>query len=131
MAKVAQPRYTGGGRQQRGLVRGPGLRLISRVIETNHPEVQRAQGAPRPLSAADRVGRPALTKASRAIDRSIEQGSLIVNYLGHGGKGLDRRANRDMPRCWPLRNANNLTFFTTGTCDFSTYDNPDFTSAGR
>ena len=30
-----------------------------------------------------------------------------------------------------LRNPNNLTFFTTGTCDFSTYDNPDFTSAGE
>ncbi|MGY3090075.1 hypothetical protein ACVWYF_003123 [Hymenobacter sp. UYAg731] len=70
--------------------------------------------------------------ANRAIDQSIEQGSLIVNYLGHGGpKGLADEQIVTNASVLALRNPNNLTFFTTGTCDFSTYDNPDFTSAGE
>ena len=71
-------------------------------------------------------------EANRAIDQSVEQGSLIVNYLGHGGvKGWTDEQILTNASVMALRNANNLTFFTTGTCDFSTYDNPDFTSAGE
>ncbi|MBF9224145.1 type IX secretion system sortase PorU [Hymenobacter ruricola] len=72
------------------------------------------------------------TAANRAIDQSVEQGSLIVNYLGHGGpKGWADEQILTNASVMALRNANNLTFFTTGTCDFSTFDNPDFTSAGE
>ncbi|WP_083322307.1 type IX secretion system sortase PorU [Hymenobacter lapidarius] len=71
-------------------------------------------------------------EASRAIDQSVEQGSLIVNYLGHGGpKGWTDEQVLTNESVMALRNPNNFTFFTTGTCDFSTYDNPDFTSAGE
>ena len=71
-------------------------------------------------------------EANRAIDQSVEQGSLIVNYLGHGGpKGWTDEQIVTNASVLALRNPNNLTFFTTGTCDFSTYDNPDFTSAGE
>lgn len=70
--------------------------------------------------------------ATRAIDQSVEQGSLIVNYLGHGGpKGMADEQIVTNASVLALRNPNNLTFFTTGTCDFSTFDNPDFTSAGE
>ncbi|WP_046244207.1 type IX secretion system sortase PorU [Hymenobacter terrenus] len=71
-------------------------------------------------------------EANRAIDQSVEQGSLIVNYLGHGGpKGWADEQIVTNASVLALRNPTNLTFFTTGTCDFSTYDNPDFTSAGE
>jgi len=70
--------------------------------------------------------------ASRAIDQSIEQGSLIVNYLGHGGpKGLADEQIVTNATVMALRNPSNLTFLVTGTCDFSTFDNPDFVSAGE
>jgi len=70
--------------------------------------------------------------AERAINQSIEQGSLIVNYLGHGGpKGWADEQILTDASVRALRNPNNLTFFTTGTCDFSYFDNPDFTSAGE
>jgi hypothetical protein len=69
---------------------------------------------------------------NRAIDESIEQGSLIVNYLGHGGpKGWTDEQIVTNASVMALQNSNNLTFMVTGTCDFSTYDNPDFTSAGE
>jgi hypothetical protein len=70
--------------------------------------------------------------ASRAIDQSVEQGSLIINYLGHGGpKGWADEQIVTNASVLDLRNPNNLAFYTTGTCDFSTYDNPDQTSAGE
>ncbi|MDO7849619.1 type IX secretion system sortase PorU [Hymenobacter sp. M29] len=70
--------------------------------------------------------------AERAIDQSVEQGSLIVNYLGHGGpKGWADEQILTNASVLALRNPNNFTFFTTGTCDFSYFDNPDFTSAGE
>ena len=71
-------------------------------------------------------------EASRAIDQSVEQGSLIVHYLGHGGpKGWTDEQILTNASVLALRNPNNLTFFVTGTCDFSAYDNPDFDSAGE
>jgi hypothetical protein len=70
--------------------------------------------------------------AVAAIDEAIEQGSLIVGYTGHGSPNyladeqLITRAS-----LLALHNQNRLTFFVTGTCDLSTYDNPDLTSAGE
>ncbi|QKG57582.1 type IX secretion system sortase PorU [Hymenobacter sp. BRD128] len=70
--------------------------------------------------------------ATAAIDESIEQGSLMVGYTGHGSPNyladeqLITRAS-----LLALHNQNRLTFFVTGTCDLSTYDNPDLTSAGE
>ncbi|MBF9237073.1 type IX secretion system sortase PorU [Hymenobacter sp. BT683] len=111
---------------------GQGSELISRVIETNHPEynVHKVYLDLYPQLAVPAGQRS--PEASRAIDQSIEQGSLIVNYLGHGGpKGWTDEQIVTNASVLALRNPNNLTFFTTGTCDFSTYDNPDFNSAGE
>ncbi|TGD83357.1 type IX secretion system sortase PorU [Hymenobacter wooponensis] len=71
-------------------------------------------------------------QAEKAVDESFEQGSLLITYIGHGS-----------PKQWAdeqilvtasllrLQNNNRLAFLFTGTCDFSTYDNPEFTSAGE
>ncbi|SNC68619.1 Por secretion system C-terminal sorting domain-containing protein [Hymenobacter gelipurpurascens] len=70
--------------------------------------------------------------AEKAIDESFEQGSLLITYVGHGGPSLwaDEQilTSASVLR---LQNANRLTFLFTGTCDFSTYDNPELTSAGE
>ncbi|MDU0372627.1 type IX secretion system sortase PorU [Hymenobacter endophyticus] len=70
--------------------------------------------------------------AEKAVDEAFEKGSLLINYVGHGS-----------PRSWAdeqiltstsvqrLQNTSTLPFLFTGTCDFSTYDNPEFTSAGE
>ncbi|MCC3151506.1 type IX secretion system sortase PorU [Hymenobacter sp. BT770] len=111
---------------------GQGSELIAKVIQTDYPvyNVHKVYLDLYPqlsVSAGQRS-----PEASRAIDQSVEQGSLIVNYLGHGGpKGWTDEQILTNASVLALRNANNLTFFTTGTCDFSTYDNPDFTSAGE
>ncbi|WP_223651689.1 type IX secretion system sortase PorU [Hymenobacter psoromatis] len=67
-----------------------------------------------------------------AIDESLEQGSLLIGYTGHGGPtGLADEQIVTIPSLLALQNLHRLTFFVTGTCDLSTYDNPDRTSAGE
>ena len=111
---------------------GQGSELISNTIQTDYPvyNVHKVYLDLYPqvsVSAGQRS-----PDANRAIDQSVEQGSLIVNYLGHGGpKGWTDEQILTNSSVLALRNPSNLTFFTTGTCDFSTYDNPDFTSAGE
>ena len=109
-----------------------GSDAVANIIETTHPvyNVHKVYLDLYPqLSVAAGQRSPA---CNQAIDQSVEQGSLIVNYLGHGGpKGWADEQIVSNASMLALRNANNLTFFTTGTCDFSTYDNPDFTSAGE
>ncbi|SHJ84564.1 Por secretion system C-terminal sorting domain-containing protein [Hymenobacter daecheongensis DSM 21074] len=69
---------------------------------------------------------------NRAIDESIEQGSLIVQYSGHGGpKGWADEQILNNSSVLKLTNRDRLTFMLTATCDFSTYDNPEFDSAGE
>ncbi|TGE26046.1 type IX secretion system sortase PorU [Hymenobacter aquaticus] len=69
---------------------------------------------------------------NKALDESIEQGSLIVNYSGHGGpKGWADEQILTKQSVLNLRNRNRLTFMVTGTCDFSTYDNPEEDSGGE
>ncbi len=111
---------------------GQGSELIAHTIGTDYPvynlhKVYLDLYPQVSVSAGQRS-----PEANRAIDQSVEQGSLIVNYLGHGGpKGWADEQIVTNASVLALRNPNNLTFFTTGTCDFSTYDNPDFTSAGE
>ncbi|MBO0357771.1 type IX secretion system sortase PorU [Hymenobacter sp. BT186] len=70
--------------------------------------------------------------AERAVDESFEQGSLIINYNGHGGPdGLAQEQLVSHASVLRLQNKNRPTFMVTGTCDFSYYDNPDKDSAGE
>ncbi|MBX0292484.1 type IX secretion system sortase PorU [Hymenobacter sp. HSC-4F20] len=70
--------------------------------------------------------------AEQAIDEAFEQGSLLINYIGHGGpKGWADEQILTNASVLRLQNSNRLAFLFTGTCDFSTYDNPEFTSAGE
>jgi hypothetical protein len=70
--------------------------------------------------------------AEAAINDALDQGSLLIGYTGHGGPtGLADERLITTASLLALTNQNRLTFFVTGTCDLSTYDNPDLTSAGE
>ena len=67
-----------------------------------------------------------------AVDEAFERGSLLWNYVGHGGpKGLADEQIFTNAMALGFQNPRNLPFVATGTCDLSTYDNPDFISAGE
>ncbi len=69
---------------------------------------------------------------SEAINKRIEQGTLILNYTGHGGEvGLAHERIVEVSQINSWNNTNKLCLLFTATCEFSRYDDPERTSAGE
>jgi hypothetical protein len=70
--------------------------------------------------------------ANSAIDKAVNDGSLIINYTGHGGE-IAWAGERvlDIPAIQSYQNYNRLAAFVTATCEFSRYDDPGLVSAGE
>ncbi|HNW98098.1 MAG TPA: type IX secretion system sortase PorU [Bacteroidales bacterium] len=67
-----------------------------------------------------------------AINKRVEKGALIINYVGHGGEvgwALERILQTSDIQNW--KNIHNLPLFITATCEFSRFDDPKRTSAGE
>ncbi|WP_299756221.1 type IX secretion system sortase PorU [uncultured Pontibacter sp.] len=63
--------------------------------------------------------------ASAALDKAIEQGSLITNYTGHGNEvSWASEQVLTLPQINSWKNKDNLTFLLTATCEFGRYDDP-------
>lgn len=70
--------------------------------------------------------------AAAAIDRRVEEGALIINYIGHGGErgwAHERVLNTSMIRDWS--NAYRMPLFMTATCELARFDDPEVESAGE
>jgi hypothetical protein len=64
--------------------------------------------------------------ARQALITDLNRGSLLVNYVGHGGEtGLSNSQIFEVPDIASLSNANSLAFWVTATCDFGRHDDPD------
>ncbi|OKL42195.1 hypothetical protein A3841_09445 [Pontibacter flavimaris] len=64
-------------------------------------------------------------EASAALDKAVEQGSLITNYTGHGNEvSWASEQVLTLPQISNWKNKDNLTFLLTATCEFGRYDDP-------
>jgi len=71
-------------------------------------------------------------KVNEAITNTINKGSFLINYTGHGGElgwAHERILEIDDINSWS--NANKLPLFMTATCEFGRYDDPERVSAGE
>ncbi len=67
-----------------------------------------------------------------AIGNQVQEGSLIMNYNGHGSSNRlaeEVILDRDIIDTW--NNPNRLPLLITATCDFAPYDNPGTYSLGE
>lgn len=67
-----------------------------------------------------------------AIDNRVDKGTLILNYVGHGGEvqlAEERILQRADVNSW--RNGPKYPLMITGTCEFSRYDDHTRTSLGE
>ncbi len=67
-----------------------------------------------------------------AVTKAFEKGTLVFNYLGHGGtSGMahERVVTRDEIRSW--NNFNQLPLMVTATCELSRFDDPAQDSPGE
>ena len=70
--------------------------------------------------------------AQLAIDRQVQEGALIVNYIGHGGErgwSHERILNTTTIQNW--ENLARLPLFMTATCELARFDDPEVDSAGE
>lgn len=63
---------------------------------------------------------------------AIEKGALFINYLGHGGEdGLAQERVFTIEDARKLTNENKYPVFSIITCEFSRFDDPNYTSGGE
>ncbi len=66
------------------------------------------------------------------IDRQVQEGALIMNYIGHGGErgwSHERVLNTTTIQEW--ENKGNMPLFMTATCELARFDDPEVDSAGE
>ena len=70
--------------------------------------------------------------ASADINRKVQDGALIVNYIGHGGEtGWAHEQILTLPTIQDWTNYNKMPVFMTATCEFGRFDDHDRVSAGE
>ncbi len=67
-----------------------------------------------------------------AITDRVERGTLVLNYVGHGGEtgAAEERVIR-IPQLQSWKNIDKLNLMVTATCEFTKYDDPSRVSAGE
>jgi len=71
-------------------------------------------------------------EANKALNLAVEKGSMLINYIGHGGEtGWSNRQVLTMADINAWNNNDKLPIFMTATCEFSRFDNPEHFSAGE
>lgn len=87
------------------------------------------------LDAFPQISTPGGERAplvNEAINRRILQGSLIVNYTGHGGElGWAHERILEISDINSWENKYNMPLFITATCEFSRFDDPKNIAAGE
>jgi len=69
---------------------------------------------------------------NKAITNSVENGTLIIDYFGHGGEdGWAKERILTVPEIKSWKNTNKSPLFITVTCEFSRLDNPLRPTAGE
>lgn len=86
--------------------------IINKIYLDAFPQIATANGAISP-------------EVNKALNKSVNEGALIVNYSGHGGTDgwtEEKVLTRDQIQTW--RNLNNMPLFLTATCSFGRFDDP-------
>ncbi len=75
---------------------------------------------------------PRYPQAYDDIKRTVQEGTLIMNYTGHGGEtGWAGERVLDIATITSWTNIQRQALFVTATCEFSRFDDPLRTSAGE
>ncbi|MGB0882476.1 MAG: type IX secretion system sortase PorU, partial [Vicingaceae bacterium] len=73
-------------------------------------------------------------EVNKAINSAVENGSLVINYTGHGGEvgwAHERVLTIQDINSWNNTNISGYPLFVTATCEFSRFDDPARTTAGE
>ncbi len=86
--------------------------ITNKIYVDAFPQIATANGAIAP-------------QANQSLNKAVNEGSLIINYSGHGGTDgwtEEKILTREQIQNW--RNLNNMPLFLTATCSFGRFDDP-------
>jgi hypothetical protein len=104
----------------------------SATIRANHNEYDVVKVYPDAYVQTNTPGGERYEAAAAEIARRVDEGALVVNYIGHGGErgwAHERILNLETIQSWS--NLRRLPVFMTATCELFRYDDPDMYSAGE
>jgi hypothetical protein len=101
-------------------------------IRMNHPEMNLEKIYLDAYSQVTNAGGERYPDVFDAITDRVQRGSLIVNYVGHGGEvGVAEERVITIPQIQSWSNMCNLNLFVSATCEFTKFDDPARVSAGE
>ena len=108
------------------------IEIMSNKIKLNKPEaniikIHSDAYAQQATTVGERI-----PDAEAAINQKIQDGALLVNYIGHGGEtGWAHEQILTVPTIQNWDNNKSLPVFMTATCEFGRFDDHDRVSAGE
>lgn len=105
---------------------------LATIVDTLHPGFEIKKIYSDSYRLVEVPGGHRYPEVNNKINEQVEKGALIINYTGHGGLiGWSEELILDVSMINAFDNLNNMPLFITATCEFSRFDNPEFTSAGE
>ncbi len=101
-------------------------------VKANHPEMNCDKLYTDAYTQETSAGGQRYPEVFEAITNRVENGALVVNYVGHGGEvGLAEERIVTVPQIQDWKNINRLNLFVSATCEFTKFDDPGRVSAGE
>jgi hypothetical protein len=105
---------------------------LSPIVDTLHPGIDIKKIYSDSYKRVKVPGGNRFPDVNIKLTEQVEGGALIVNYTGHGGlTGWSDELILNIPMIHSFNNFDRMPLFITATCEFSRFDNPEFTSAGE
>ncbi|MDX1653204.1 MAG: type IX secretion system sortase PorU [Brumimicrobium sp.] len=101
-------------------------------VTQNHPEMNARKIYSDAYDQISTAGGERYPEVNEEIDRTIESGSLLMAYVGHGGAmgaASERIITIGQIQSW--ENIDRLTLFVSATCEFGRIDDNERVSAGE
>ena len=108
------------------------IEIMSNKIKSNNPEtniikIHSDAYAQQATTVGERI-----PDAEAAINQKVQDGALLVNYIGHGGEtGWAHEQILTVPTIQNWDNNKSMPVFMTATCEFGRFDDHDRVSAGE
>jgi hypothetical protein len=101
-------------------------------LKANHPEINVDKIYLDAYQQITLAGGERYPDVFDAITDRVQRGSMIINYVGHGGEvGVAEERVITIPQIQSWSNMCNLNLFLSATCEFTKFDDPARVSAGE
>jgi hypothetical protein len=108
------------------------IEIMSSKVKTNKPSANILKIHSDAYSQKSTTVGERIPDAEAAINQKVQDGALIVNYIGHGGEtGWAHEQILTVPTIQNWDNSKSMPVFMTATCEFGRFDDHDRVSAGE